>query len=104
VVYDEVHKPGTNTIPHKSTDTGELYAMSTKADSQDTHNKPPLVYSYARVDMQRVSKVLTNELSIYTYTNNNLKTNDHCMYVVLASYLYIVITVLLYMYKMMFVS
>jgi len=65
MVYDDVHNPGTNTIPHKSTDTGEVYAMSTKAVSQDTHNKPPLVYDYARVDMQRVSKVLTNELRIY---------------------------------------
>ena len=46
-VYDEVHKMEVKTVPHQSTDTGELYAMSTKAVNQDKHNEPPLLYAYA---------------------------------------------------------
>ena len=46
-VYAEVHKTEGKTIPHHTTDTGELYAMSTK----DKDNEPQLVYTYARVDL-----------------------------------------------------
>lgn len=55
-VCDEVHKTEDKTVPHQTTDTGELYAMSTK----DTHNEPSLLYTYARVDLdtKRVRFVL----------------------------------------------
>ena len=46
-VCDEAHKTEGKTVPHQTTDTGELYAMSTK----DTHDEPQLLYTYARVDL-----------------------------------------------------
>ena len=51
VTYDEVHKAETKTVPHQTTETGELYAMSTKAADQDTHDEPSMLYTYARVDL-----------------------------------------------------
>ena len=58
-MYSEVRKTETKTIPHHTTDTGELYAMSTKDVDKDAHtdHDPPLIYSYVRVeDTQRVRK------------------------------------------------
>ena len=51
VTYDEVYKTEAKTVPHQTTETGELlvYAMSTKAADQDTHNEPSMLYAYARV-------------------------------------------------------
>ena len=51
VTYDDVHKTEAKTVPHQTTETGELYAMSTKAVYQDTHNEPSMLYTYARVDL-----------------------------------------------------
>ena len=50
-MYDESHKTA---VPHQTTDTGELYAMSTKVVDKDAHNDPSLLYAYAVVDTQRV--------------------------------------------------
>ena len=58
VIYNESHKTGANTVPHQITDTGELYAMSTKAGDKDAHSEPQLLYAYAMVDTQRVRKIL----------------------------------------------
>ena len=56
-MYSEVRKTETKTIPYQTTDTGELYAMSTKAVDKDAQAEPPLVYTYVRVeDTQRVRK------------------------------------------------
>ena len=55
LMYSEAHKTEAKTVPHQTTDTGELYAMSTKVVYKDTHNEPPLLYAYAIVDTQRVS-------------------------------------------------
>ena len=59
-VYSEVHKTEGKTVPHQTTDTGELYAMSTK----DKHNEPQLLYTYARVDLdtKRVRFVVTKSV------------------------------------------
>ena len=51
VTYDEVHKTEAKTVPHQTTETGELYAMSTKVAYQDTHDEPSMLYTYARVDL-----------------------------------------------------
>ena len=58
VMYDESHK---TTVPHQTTDTGELYAMSAKAVDKDAHNDPSLLYAYAMVDTQRVRKLLFDQ-------------------------------------------
>ena len=55
LTYSEVHKKETETVPHLTTDTGELYAMSTKAVGEDTCNEPLPIYTYVKVDAQRVS-------------------------------------------------
>ena len=55
-MYSEVRKSETKTIPYHTTDTGELYAMSTKAVDKDTSNETPLIYTYAMVDTERVRK------------------------------------------------
>ena len=55
LTYSEVHKKETETVPHQTTDTGVLYAMSTKAVSEDTDNEPLPIYTYVKVDAQRVS-------------------------------------------------
>ena len=34
-MYDESHKTESKTVPHQTTDTGELYAMSTKVVDKD---------------------------------------------------------------------
>ena len=69
ITYDEVHKTEAKTVPHRATETGELYAMSTKAADKDTAdkdvaNEPPLLYTYARVDLDmkrvRYAVVVTN--------------------------------------------
>ena len=57
-MYSESHKTGATTVPHQMTDTGEIYAMSTKAVDKDAHIEPSLLYAYATVDTQRVSKLL----------------------------------------------
>ena len=57
-MYDESHKTEAKTVPHQTTDTGELYAMSTKAVDKDAHNEPSLLYAYAMVDTQRVRRLL----------------------------------------------
>ena len=57
-MYHESHKTEAKTVPHQTTDTGELYAMSTKAVDKDAHNDPSLLYAYAIVDTQRVRKLL----------------------------------------------
>ena len=58
VMYNESHKTGATTVPHQMTDTGEIYAMSTKAVDKDAHNEPSLLYAYAMVDTQRVRQLL----------------------------------------------
>ena len=56
LTYSEVHKKENETVPHLTTDTGELYAMSTKAvNEEDTHNEALPIYTYVKVDAQRVS-------------------------------------------------
>ena len=59
-MYNEAYKTEAKTeaktVPHQTTDTGELYAVSTKVVDKDTHSEPPLLYAYAIVDTQRVRK------------------------------------------------
>ena len=50
--YADVKDPE---VPHQATDTGDLYAVSTKVVGQDTQYEKPRLYDYARVDTQRVS-------------------------------------------------
>ena len=57
VMYHESHKTEGKTVPHQTTDTGELYAVSTKVVDKDAHNDPSLLYAYAMVDTQRVRKL-----------------------------------------------
>ena len=57
-MYNESHKTKGTTVLHQTTDTGELYAMSTKAIDKDAHNDPSLLYAYAIVDTRRVRKLL----------------------------------------------
>ena len=68
VTYDEVHKTEAKTVPHQTTDTGELYAMSTKTIiNEDRHNEPPLLYTYARVDLdtKRVRYVVVTKFKVH---------------------------------------
>lgn len=63
-MYSEERKTETKTAPHQTTDTGELNVMSTKVvDDEDTQNDETLIYTYARVDTERVRKCsLANNL------------------------------------------
>ena len=76
IAYDEEHRTEAKTVPHQTTETGELYAMSTKAADQDTHNEPSMLYAYARVDldMKRVryiiNVIVTTYVRKYVYTSS----------------------------------
>ena len=55
-MYSEVQKLQAKTVPHRTTETGEIYAMSTKGVSEEAHSE---LYTYARVDQKVRCAVLT---------------------------------------------
>ena len=66
-MYNESYKTEAKTVPHQMTDTGEIYAMSTKAVDKDAHNEPSQLYAYATVDTQRVRKLLFDHWACFRY-------------------------------------